>query len=32
VALKDTRRKIDLARKALTDTTIKKKALEANSK
>ena len=31
-ALKDTRRKIDQARKALTDTTIKKKALEANSK
>jgi hypothetical protein len=31
-ALKDTRRKIDQARKALTDMTIKKKALEANSK
>jgi hypothetical protein len=31
-ALQDTRRKIDQARKALADTTIKKKALEANSK
>jgi hypothetical protein len=31
-ALHETRRKIDQARKALTDTTIKKKALEANSK
>jgi hypothetical protein len=31
-ALQDTRRKIDVTRKALTDTTIKKKALEAGSK
>src|SRR5450432_1432523 len=31
-ALKDTRRKIDQARKALTDMTVKKRALEANSK
>jgi hypothetical protein len=31
-ALQDTRRKIDQARKALADTTIKKKALEASSK
>jgi len=30
--LQDLRRKIDQARKALTDTTIKKKALEASSK
>jgi hypothetical protein len=31
-ALQETRRKIDQARKALADTTIKKKALEASSK
>jgi hypothetical protein len=31
-ALKDLRRKIDVTRKALQDTTIKKKALEASSK
>jgi hypothetical protein len=31
-ALQATRRKIDQARKALADTTIKKKALEVNSK
>jgi hypothetical protein len=31
-ALLDTRRKTDQARKALTETTIKKKALEASSK
>ena len=30
--LQDTRRKIDQARKALTETIIKKKALEASSK
>ena len=31
-ALQETRRKIDQARKALTDTMIKKKALEASAK
>ena len=31
-ALQDTRRKIDQARKALADTVVKKKALEASSK
>jgi hypothetical protein len=31
-ALQETRRKIDQSRKALADTTIKKKALEAGSK
>jgi len=31
-ALQETRHKIDVARKALADTTIKKKALEASSK
>jgi hypothetical protein len=31
-ALQETRRKIDQARRALADTTIKKKALEASSK
>lgn len=32
VALQETRRKIDQARKALADVVVKKKALEANSK
>jgi hypothetical protein len=31
-AYQETRRKIDQARKALVDTTVKKKALEVNSK
>ena len=32
IALQETRRKIDQARKALADTVVKKKAMEANSK